>query len=61
MHCQCMNLAILTYFPVEFSTFFINYIDELSLLFTKFYVGAVRGKVPNEGVNTDVVNAHIPN
>ena len=53
------DFASLTYVPVEFSLFlfFINYVDELSLLFTKFYVGAVRGRVPNEGANTDFVNA----
>ena len=53
------DFAILTYFPVEFFhfCFFINYVDELSLLCAKLYVGAVRGRVPNEGVNTYFENA----
>ena len=57
-YSQCMILPFwrtsLSNFPL---LFFINYVDELSLLFAKFYVGAVRGRVPNKGVNTYFENA----
>ena len=67
--CNARNLitvsALFFYFdvlPVRIFhfCFFINYVDELSLLFTKFYVGAVRGRVPNEWINTDILNVVRP-